>query len=113
MATASTHRTRRTEPVRALSADVITPAYSSRPPIATLEIGRFYGSNSRMKDTQHHHRQRLPRPIRVMRARPRLFLSAFIGLLVIAALPAEWKLAARLLIGWDVGVALYLIAVYQ
>src|SRR5919204_57472 len=60
----------------------------------------------------HHHRSRYPRAVRIVRARPRLFLSALIGLIVIAALPADWKLTTRMLIGWDVGVALYLAAAY-
>jgi uncharacterized membrane protein len=59
-----------------------------------------------------HPRRRLPRPVRVVRARPRLFLSAVIGLVVVAALPTEWKLTTRMLIGWDVGIALYLMAAY-
>jgi uncharacterized membrane protein len=57
----------------------------------------------------HRQGQRtLMRPVRIIRARPRLFLSALIGLVVIASLPTDWKLTTRLLVGWDVGVALYL-----
>lgn len=56
---------------------------------------------------------RLPRFVRIVRARPRLFLSAIIGLVVIAALPGDWRLATRALIGWDVGVMLYLAAAYE
>jgi len=58
----------------------------------------------------HRH---LPRFVRVVRARPRLFFSAIIGLIVVAALPAEWRFATRALVGWDVGVALYLIAAFE
>jgi uncharacterized membrane protein len=47
-------------------------------------------------------------PIRVLRARPRLFISAVIGLAVVAISPADWRIATRLLAGWDVGVGLYL-----
>jgi len=52
---------------------------------------------------------------RLVRARPRLFFSALLGLAVVAALFAatDWKVATRLLVGWDVGVALYLVLVYQ
>lgn len=55
------------------------------------------------------------RVVRIVRARPRLFLSAVLGLVVIVALSVstDWKLATRLLIGWDVGVALYLILAFQ
>lgn len=58
----------------------------------------------------HRH---LPRFVRVVRARPRLFFSAIIGLIVVAALPAEWRFATRALVGWDVGVALYLAAAFE
>jgi len=53
-----------------------------------------------------HHR--LPTPIRIVRARPRLFLSAVIVLVVSVLTPSDWRIATRLLVGWDVGVALYL-----
>ena len=61
---------------------------------------------------ESHNRQRLPRVVRIVRARPRLFLSALFGVLVVALLPADWRLATRLLVGWDAGLALYLVAVY-
>jgi uncharacterized membrane protein len=60
-------------------------------------------------DAPRSHR-RLPAPIRVVRARPRLFISALIGLVVILALSlSDWRIATRLLVGWDVGVGLYLV----
>jgi uncharacterized membrane protein len=57
-----------------------------------------------------HTHHRLPRIVRIIRARPRLFVSAAIGLLVIAFLPGQMWVPTRLLVGWDVGVGLYLIA---
>jgi len=57
--------------------------------------------------------RRLPRFVRILRARPRLFLSALIGLIVIALSPHEWRTAMRLLVGWDVGIALYLSAAFR
>jgi uncharacterized membrane protein len=60
-----------------------------------------------MSDQPHPHRH-LPRPARIVRARPRLFISALIGLVVIALCPSEWRIATRLLAGWDLGIALYL-----
>jgi uncharacterized membrane protein len=66
-----------------------------------------------MSDTPHPAPHRLPRFIRIIRARPRLFVSALIGLIVIALTPAGWWVPTRLLVGWDVGVALYLIAAFQ
>jgi uncharacterized membrane protein len=61
------------------------------------------------KSTSH---RRLPRILRVMRARPRLFICAVLGLILIALLPPEWHWATRLLVGWDVGVGIYLVAVF-
>jgi uncharacterized membrane protein len=58
-------------------------------------------------------KRRPPKFVRIIRARPRLFLSALFGVLIIAALPNNWQLTTRLLLGWDVGVALYLIVVYE
>ena len=53
-------------------------------------------------------RRKLPRVVRAVRARPRLFLSAVLGLVVGLVLPFEWRVATRLLVAWDVGVAVYL-----
>jgi uncharacterized membrane protein len=57
--------------------------------------------------------RRLPRFARIIRARPKLFLSAALGIAVVIALmvlpaAAGLKIATRLLIGWDCGIALYL-----
>ena len=57
--------------------------------------------------------RRPPRLIRIIRARPRLFVSALVGVIVIALSPGQWSLASRLLVGWDVGITLYLIAAYH
>jgi len=48
--------------------------------------------------------------VRIIRARPRLFLSALLGLAVFGAvtLASDWRSATRLLVGWDAGVILYL-----
>jgi uncharacterized membrane protein len=58
---------------------------------------------------QPHPLRHLPRPLRIVRARPRLFVSAMVGILVTALCPWDWRIATRLLAGWDVGVALYLV----
>ena len=47
-----------------------------------------------------------------MRSRPRLFISIAIGIICAAVLPGEWRLATRLLIGWDTAVAIFLALVY-
>lgn len=57
--------------------------------------------------------RKLPRFIRLIRARPRLVVAALIGLIIIAALPSHWWLTTRLLLGWDIGIALYLLAIMQ
>jgi uncharacterized membrane protein len=51
--------------------------------------------------------------VRIARGHPRLLVSIAVGLGVIAALPGEWRIATRLLVGWDVGLGLYLIAAYE
>jgi uncharacterized membrane protein len=53
-------------------------------------------------------RRHLPRPVRIVRARPRLFIAALIAVVLAALCPSDWRIATRLLVGWDVGVALYL-----
>ena len=44
--------------------------------------------------------------IRIVRARPRLFISVGVGLVVTiaAAIATDWKLVTRLLTGWDIAV---------
>ena len=54
----------------------------------------------------------MPKPFRVVYARPRTFLSMAIGVGSFFLLPASLRLVTRLLIGWDVFVALYLALVY-
>jgi len=51
--------------------------------------------------------------IRIVRSHPRLFMAAVLGLLVIALDPLRARTSARLLLGWDVGVLFYLLAVYM
>jgi uncharacterized membrane protein len=53
-------------------------------------------------------RRKLPRIVRVVRARPRLFLTAVLGVVIGLVLPSEWRATTRLLVGWDAGVGLYL-----
>jgi uncharacterized membrane protein len=59
--------------------------------------------------------RRRPLPLRLVRARPRLFASATIGLIVIGVVSAstDWRLATRLLTGWDIGTGLYLALAYH
>jgi uncharacterized membrane protein len=57
-------------------------------------------------------RRRLPYILRVILARPRLSISTVLGVAVIALLPSGMLLSRRLLVGWDAGIALYLVLVY-
>jgi len=52
----------------------------------------------------------MPLLVRIVRIRPRLFISLGIGALVTAVLTlfTDWRLATRLLVGWDIDVGLYL-----
>jgi uncharacterized membrane protein len=48
--------------------------------------------------------------VRIVKSRPRLFLSVALGAIVIALLFAafDWRIATKLLFGWNVAAALYL-----
>ena len=61
-----------------------------------------------MNEAPAGHHKKSPHLIRIVRARPRLFLSATLGLVIIAVTYGRFGLTTRLLIGWDIGVALYL-----
>src|SRR5258708_6191641 len=54
-------------------------------------------------------RDPLQRWIRVVRARPRLFLAILLGIVALAFLPAEWRIATRSLVAWDIALGLYLV----
>jgi uncharacterized membrane protein len=56
--------------------------------------------------------RKMPRPVRVVYARPRLFVSIAVGIVAFLLLPASWRLVTRVLIGWDVSVALYLVLAF-
>jgi len=54
-------------------------------------------------------------PLRVLLARPRLLLAILVGLAVVALLPIyseQFRGVTRILVGWDVGVALYLVLAF-
>jgi uncharacterized membrane protein len=54
-------------------------------------------------------------PHRILRSRPRLFSSAGLGIVVTAVLAVStaWRPASRVLVGWDVAVAVYLVLVFE
>jgi len=56
--------------------------------------------------------RQMPRPARLLYARPRTFIALGIGIVVCLLLPNSLRLGARLLIGWDTAIAIYLALVY-
>ena len=50
--------------------------------------------------------------LRVVYARPRTFIAIAAGIVVFLLLPGSLRLVTRLLVGWDVTVALYLVLVF-
>jgi uncharacterized membrane protein len=57
---------------------------------------------------------RLPKPLRIVWARPRLFISVVVGLVIFFALtPTGWRLASRVLVAWDVCVGLYVVLAFH
>jgi uncharacterized membrane protein len=56
--------------------------------------------------------RQMSRPMRLVYARPRTFISLGIGILVCLLLPGSIRLTTRLLFGWDALIAVYLALVY-
>jgi uncharacterized membrane protein len=56
--------------------------------------------------------RKMSKPVRVVYARPRTFVSFAIGIVAFFLLSDSLRLVTRLLIGWDVFVAFYLVLVY-
>lgn len=50
-------------------------------------------------------------PVRYVRARPRLFLCAALGIAAGLALPHMWQLHTRLLLAWNVGTLAFLLSI--
>jgi uncharacterized membrane protein len=50
-----------------------------------------------------------PKPLRIVRSRPRLFISIAIGIAIALLTPSDWRMASRELVGWDVMIGLYLV----
>jgi uncharacterized membrane protein len=55
----------------------------------------------------------LQRVARIVRARPRIFIATAAAIAVGVFLPADWRVATRSLVGWDLGIALYLILCFR
>ena len=56
--------------------------------------------------------RKMSRPARVVYARPRTFFSVAIGIMAFFLLPGSLRLVTRLLISWDIFIALYLVLAY-
>ncbi len=56
--------------------------------------------------------RKLPKPVRVVYARPRTFISIMLGIVAYLLLPASLRPVPRMLIGWDVFATFYLVLVY-
>jgi uncharacterized membrane protein len=55
-------------------------------------------------------RRNLPKPLRIMRSRPRLVIAIVIGIAVGMLLPGDWRPVTRGLIGWNATIWFYLVA---
>ena len=56
--------------------------------------------------------RQMSRPMRLIYARPRTFISLGIGILVGLLVPGSPRLTTRLVLGWDALIAVYLVLVY-
>jgi len=56
--------------------------------------------------------RKLPKPVRVVYARPRTFISIVLGVVGYLLLPASPRPVTRMLIGWDAFATFYLVLVY-
>jgi uncharacterized membrane protein len=56
--------------------------------------------------------RKMSKPIRVVYGRPRTFAAIAIGVIAFFLLPGSLRLVTRLLIGWDIFIAAYLLLVY-
>lgn len=56
--------------------------------------------------------QRMPKVVRIVYSRPRLFISIAIGLAALLVLPWSWRQTTRCLLAWDISLVLYLILAF-
>jgi uncharacterized membrane protein len=56
--------------------------------------------------------RKMSKPVRVVYARPRTFISIAVGIVAFFLLPPSLRVGTRLLISWDIFVAFYLVLVY-
>ncbi len=63
-------------------------------------------------DPALHRFRKMSRPVRVVYARPRTFISIAIGIVAFLLLPGSLRLVTRLLVGWDIFATCYLVLAY-
>ncbi len=56
--------------------------------------------------------RRWPRPIRIIRARPRLAIATVVGVVAGIVTPADGRLVSHMIMGWDIGIAFYLVLAF-
>jgi uncharacterized membrane protein len=56
--------------------------------------------------------KKMPKAVRIVYARPRLFISLAVGLASLLFMPSGWRITTRLLVGWDISLVLYLCLAY-
>jgi len=56
--------------------------------------------------------RKMPKPVRVVYARPRAFIAMALGIVAFLLMPTALRLVTRMLIGWDAFVVLYVTLVY-
>lgn len=56
--------------------------------------------------------RRLPRPLRIVYARPRIFIALALGVIAFFLLPDSQRLVTRALIGWDIFAGCYLLLAF-
>lgn len=54
----------------------------------------------------------MPRPLRIVMGRPRLFIAIAIGVVALLLLPPTLRLGTRFLIGWDISIAIYIVLAF-
>ncbi|MBI3701225.1 MAG: DUF1345 domain-containing protein [Afipia sp.] len=74
------------------------------------------GAKARTKQTADDFLERfrkMPKAVRIVYARPRLFISVLIGIASLIFMPASWRITSRLLFAWDISLILYLSLAYS
>lgn len=69
-------------------------------------------TDSKTDDPYLHRLKRMPKAVRIVYGRPRTFIALAIGLLSLLMLPDAWRLGTRLLVAWDIFLAIYLVLAY-